>query len=90
MHVDSICDGSRIYESTTKHSLQCQSLLGGNELVTYIPDYRDLFRKDEQEQVYIARLIKDNIGRLPLKICSLNNKKWLPAPHDPGCCSVLM
>ena len=35
-------------------------------VVTYIPDYRDLFRKDEQEQVCIARLIKDNIERLPL------------------------
>ena len=65
MHVDSICDGCRIHESTTKHTLQGQSFLGGNELVTYIPDYRDLFGKDEQEQVYSARLIKDNIGMLP-------------------------
>ena len=65
MHLDSRCDGCRTHESTTKHTLECPSLLGGNELVTYIPDYEDLFGQDEQEQVYIARLIKDNLERLP-------------------------
>ena len=65
MHLDSICDGCRNHESTTKHTLECPSLLGRNELVTYIPEYEDLFGNDEQEQWYIARLIKDNIERLP-------------------------
>ena len=38
MHIDTICDGCRIAESTTEHSLECQTLLGKNELVTYLPN----------------------------------------------------
>ena len=64
MHSDNICDGCRQYESTTRHTLECQSLLGRNELVTYIPDYEDLFGDDEVEQAYIARLIRSNLDRI--------------------------
>ena len=59
MYSDINCDGCRVKESTTRHTLECSSLLGGNELVTYIPCYEDLFGEDEAEQVYIARLIRN-------------------------------
>ena len=65
MHIDTICDGCRIAESTTEHSLECQTLLGKNELVTYLPNYPDLYRNDENEQVYIVRIFRENMKRLP-------------------------
>ena len=65
MHTNVICGGCKIEESTTKHTLECTSLLGSNELVTYIPDIQDLYGDDEDKQVYIARILKDNIRRLP-------------------------
>ena len=68
MYFDTICDGCRVNESTTRHTLECPSLLGGNEIVTYIPYYEDLFGDDEEEQVYIARLIRNNCERLPVPV----------------------
>ena len=65
MHTTVICGGCKTHESTTKHTLECINLLGGNELVTYIPDIDDLYGDNEDEQVYIARILKDNIRRLP-------------------------
>ena len=60
-----ICKGCHKEKSTTKHTLHCNILLGRNELVTYLPDILDLYGEDKDEQVYIARLLRDNIGRLP-------------------------
>ena len=65
MHIDTICDGCRIAESTTEHSLECQTLLRKNELVTYLPNYTDLYGNDKNEQVYIARIFRKNMKRLP-------------------------
>ena len=65
MHLDIICDGCRISESITKHTLECPYLLKQNELVTYIPRYQDLYENDVDKQVYIARIVQDNLGRLP-------------------------
>ena len=62
---NTVCDGCNIIESTTKHSLECESLLGKNELVTYLPQYIDLYGDNEYEQVYIARIFRDNMKRLP-------------------------
>ena len=30
MHLDTICDGCRIFESTSEHTLECKSLIGQN------------------------------------------------------------
>ena len=43
MHTNVTCGGCKTQESTTKHTLECTSLLGSNELVTYIPDIVDLY-----------------------------------------------
>ena len=65
MHTTVIRGGCKTHESTTKNTLECTNLLGGNELVTYIPDIEDLYGDNEEKQVYIARILKDNIRRLP-------------------------
>ena len=63
MHVHVLCEGCHLEESNIKHTLYM--LLGINELITYIPDIEDLYGNNEDEEVYIARLIKDNMRRLP-------------------------
>ena len=65
MYEDTVCEGCRKEESSAKHTLQCSSLLGQNELVTYLPHYENIHGEDENLQVYIARVLKDNIRRLP-------------------------
>ena len=65
MYQDVICEGCRKAESTTKHTLECSSLLGMNELVTYLPQYEDIYGEDEIEQAYISRILRDNLSRLP-------------------------
>ena len=64
MHIDTICDGCQIEQSTTSHTLICNALMGGNEIVTYIPNIEDLYGENEDEQVYISRLLQDNIRRM--------------------------
>ena len=49
---------------TQKHLLYCSYLLGKNELLTYIPDYKDLFNGEMEDQVYINRLLKENYMRM--------------------------
>ena len=68
MHTNIICGGCKIEESTTKHTLECTSLLGSNELVRYIPAIKEFIGDNEDEQVYIAsaRIPKDNLRRLPV------------------------
>ena len=62
---NTVCEGCNIEESTTSHTLACKSLIGGNELVTYLPNYGDLYGEYKDEVVYLARVIKDNLSRLP-------------------------
>ena len=64
MHANTQCEGCKKESLTTKHALECQSLLGKNELVTYLPFYQDLYGEDEEEQVYIARIVRNNLKRL--------------------------
>ena len=65
MFENTVCEGCHREESTTSHTLSCKSLIGGNEIVTYLPNYDDLYGEDEDELVYLARVIKDNLSRLP-------------------------
>ena len=55
-----------MYESTSKHTLECESLIGQNELVTCIPTFEHIYENYVNEQIYIARLIEDNSRRLPV------------------------
>ena len=64
MYTSTICEGCKIELLTTRHELECTIFIGSNELVTYIPRYEHLYGKDEEEQVNIARLIRNNLRRL--------------------------
>ena len=68
MHIDIICDGCRIEVSTTRHTLECVNLIGKNELITYLPNYSDLYGEDEDDQVYLARIVRDNLKRVPAAV----------------------
>ena len=50
-------------EETQFHILNCKHLLGKNENLSYIPDYKELFQGDITEQIYVARLLKENYSR---------------------------
>ena len=50
------------------YALECKELLSNSEIVTYIPSYQDIYSNDEDEQVYIARIIQDNLGRIPVVV----------------------
>jgi hypothetical protein len=65
MYIDTVCEGCRTEESTVEHTLECKALIGQNEIVTYLPLFKDIYGEDEYEQVYIARILKDNMRRLP-------------------------
>ena len=58
------CEGCKSEPLTTQHALECKSLIGKNELITYLPHYKDLYGEDEEEQVYIARIIRINLTLL--------------------------
>ena len=46
-----ICEGCKIKGSTTNHILKCKSLIGGNDVVTYLPNYKYLHGEDNNELV---------------------------------------
>ena len=58
------CKNCKNTEMTQRHLLVCKYLLGKSEIVTYIPNYDDLFKEDIEEQIYISRLLKDNHNRM--------------------------
>ena len=65
MHQNTLCQGCKSQEATTQHILECSEIIGRNEIITYIPRYQDLYGEDEDEQVYLARIITDNLSRMP-------------------------
>ena len=50
-------------EENQEHLLNCKTLLGKSEILTYIPSYSELFCDDLEAQVYVARLLQDNYSR---------------------------
>ena len=61
------CNSCKQSECNQKHLLECKALLGSNEIMSYIPNYRDIFNNDNmKEQCYIATLMMDNLKRKKL------------------------
>ena len=54
--------------STTKDTLECVNLIGKNELITYLPNFSDFYGEDEDDLVYIARIVRDNLKRVPADV----------------------
>ena len=57
---DISCVSCQLHPETQKHLIECHTLLGKNEKMTYIPTYADIFKNDVNEQSYIARIMKEN------------------------------
>ena len=52
-----LCGSCNLSECSQKHLLECSTLIGKNEIVSYIPNYIDIFNdNDIKEQVYIENL----------------------------------
>ena len=45
-----ICDSCMNHECNQPHLLECPKLLGKNEMLTYIPNYQDIFEGDLREK----------------------------------------
>ena len=61
-HPDISCLSCKKQEDKTHcHLLFCKELIGKNSLLTYIPDYKELYYGDINEQIYVSRLLKENI-----------------------------
>ena len=43
------------------HLLNCQYLIGKNQILSYIPDYMDIFNGTIEEQIYTRRILKENL-----------------------------
>ena len=50
-------------DETQVHLLECEYLVGKSELITYIPQYCELYNGSLEEQLYVSRLLKDNFRR---------------------------
>ena len=44
--------------------LECKYISGKNEMLSNMPTYEDLFLGELEEQIYISRLLKENLTRL--------------------------
>ena len=59
-----VCNICLISESNQPHLLYCKKLLGSNQLVTYIPNYDDIFDDDNpEEQCFIANILMANLKK---------------------------
>ena len=61
---DFVCKSCNVSECNQSHLLYCVSLIGSNDLVTYIPEYQDIFNDDDpREQCFIANLRMTNLEK---------------------------
>ena len=59
-----VCNSCHISECNQFHLLYCKELIGSNQLLSYIPDYEDIFNdNDPKEQCFIAEIMKENLKR---------------------------
>ena len=47
-------------EETQIHLLNCPGLLGKNEKLSYIPEYKELYERELAEQIYFSKKLKEN------------------------------
>ena len=59
-----ICNSCGRNECNQPHLLYCEALIGSSQLITYIPNYEDIFKNDNiEEQFFIANIMMDNLQR---------------------------
>ena len=59
-----IRESCKTNECNQSHLLYCPALIGSNQLITYIPDYEDIFNdQNVEEQCFIAKIMMANLKR---------------------------
>ena len=57
-----ICNACKKNECNQSHLLICPALIGRNQLITYVPNYEDLFDDDNiEEQCFVASILMENL-----------------------------
>ena len=56
---NTMCINCLNIEMDQKHLIECPYLLGKNEMVTYIPNITDIYKKGVEEQLYASRILKN-------------------------------
>ena len=57
-----ICNSCENSECNQAHLMYCKALLGSNKLITYIPNYEDIFVDTNiEEQCFIANILIENL-----------------------------
>ena len=57
-----LCYSCKVKEWNQSHLLYCSALLGSNQLVTYIPNYEDIFNDEDTEELnIISQLMMANL-----------------------------
>ena len=57
-----ICDSCEKSKCTQPHSMYFEALIGSNQIITYIPNYEDMFNDDNiEEQCFIANILIANL-----------------------------
>ena len=59
-----LCDLCKMRECNQANLLYGTKLIGSSELITYIPEYENMFDdNDPEEQLYVANILIDNFKR---------------------------
>ena len=59
-----ICNSCRNSECNQSHLIYCNALIGSNQLITYIPNYEDIYNDEEtEEQTFVAKIMIKNLKR---------------------------
>ena len=59
-----ICNSCGQNECNQSHLLYCKALIGSNQLITYIPNYEDIYNNDNvEEQFFIANIMIANLKK---------------------------
>ena len=64
MKEDMKCSNCKNIEMDQRHLLECTFLLGKNKIVTYIPEYNDIYQGNIEEMVYTSRILRENLKRM--------------------------
>ena len=69
---NTLCRTCIFTEMNQQHLLEFNYLLGKCEIVTYIPEYMDIFKEDIEAQIYTCRVIKKNYTLMKLQEDQVN------------------
>ena len=61
---DTLCNSCKSSECNQPHLIYCKSLIGSNQLITYIPNYEDIFDDNNtKEQLFIANIMIESLKK---------------------------